>query len=75
MEVNMHAAKTNLSRLIQRALDGEDVIISKAGKPLVRLTRIERPRPVLGSAAGLIHMEPGWDDPMTGEEIDSVFRA
>jgi len=34
---NIYEAKTNLSKLIQEALDGEEVIISKAGKPLVRL--------------------------------------
>lgn len=36
--VNMHAAKTQLSKLVQMALDGEEVIISKAGTPLVTLT-------------------------------------
>ena len=34
---NVHAAKTHLSRLIDRALDGEDVIVGRAGRPLVRL--------------------------------------
>jgi prevent-host-death family protein len=36
--VNIHAAKTQLSSLVQEALDGEEIIIAKAGKPLVRLT-------------------------------------
>lgn len=38
--VNIHEAKTTLSKLIQRALDGEEVIIAKAGKPLVHLKPI-----------------------------------
>jgi prevent-host-death family protein len=37
MLANVHAAKTNLSRLIDRAVDGEDIIIAKAGRPKVRL--------------------------------------
>ena len=37
MLANVHAAKTHLSRLIDRAVDGEDIIIGKAGRPMVRL--------------------------------------
>jgi prevent-host-death family protein len=39
--VNIHQAKTNLSRLIEKAVNGEDFIIAKAGKPLVKVTRID----------------------------------
>ena len=38
--VNMHEAKTHLSRLVERAVEGEEVIIAKAGKPLVRLVPV-----------------------------------
>jgi prevent-host-death family protein len=38
---NIHDAKTNLSKLIEVALRGEDVVIAKAGKPVVRLVAIE----------------------------------
>jgi prevent-host-death family protein len=38
---NVHAAKTHLSQLLQRALDGEEVVIAKAGRPLVRLVPVE----------------------------------
>lgn len=41
--VNMHEAKTHLSRLVERAVEGEEVIIAKAGKPLVRLVPVEQP--------------------------------
>lgn len=36
-KANVHEAKTNLSKLIEQALNGEEVVIAKAGKPLVRL--------------------------------------
>lgn len=68
--MNIHEAKTNLSRLIQRALQGEEVTIAKAGKPLVRLTPVaERRKPVLGSARGTFELQSGWDDPLTEEEL------
>ncbi len=73
MEINIHEAKTHLSRLIERAVAGEEVIIAKAGRPLVRLTRIDSERPVLGSASGLIRFEPGWDAPLSDDEMDRVF--
>ena len=43
MIVNMHAAKTNLSKLIARAQAGEEVVIANAGKPVARLTPIVAP--------------------------------
>lgn len=41
MQVNIHEAKSNLSKLIVKAMQGEEVIISKAGNPLVKVVRIE----------------------------------
>ena len=41
MEVGIHKAKTNLSKLIPAALAGEDVIISKSGRPLVKLVPVD----------------------------------
>lgn len=73
MEVNIHEAKTQLSRLIQRALAGEEVTIAKAGKPLVRLTPVEKRKPILGSARGMFELPEGWDAPMTDAELDEVF--
>jgi prevent-host-death family protein len=45
--VNLHEAKTHLSRLVEEAAAGEDLVICKAGKPMVRLTAL-----VQGEAAG-----------------------
>ena len=73
MELNIHEAKTHLSRLIERAVAGEDVIIAKSGRPLVRLVRIEQDHPVLGSARGEFVLSDSWDDPLTAGEIEELF--
>jgi prevent-host-death family protein len=73
MEVNIHHAKTHLSRLIEQAMAGEEVTIAKAGKPMVRLVPVEVKKPILGSGRGTITMTEGWDDPMTDEEFDELF--
>ena len=74
MIVNMHAAKTNLSKLISRARAGEEVIIANAGKPVARLTPVtEAPAVVhgveepafpswMGSLKGQIWIAPDIDD-------------
>lgn len=66
MQVKLHEAKTHLSRLIQRALDGEEVIIAKGDKPLVRLVVLEsaRRKRALGSAAGQIRLADDFDAPL-----------
>ena len=71
MEVNMHQAKMHLSRLAEKAMLGEEVIIARAGTPVVKLVRIE-PQPtkrVSGSAEGTIEFLEGWDAPMTEAEL------
>lgn len=75
---NIHDAKTNLSKLIERALAGEEVIIAKAGKPVVRLqpVQVEKPkgkRGILGSRRGQIKYAPDWDSPETNAEIERLF--
>jgi prevent-host-death family protein len=42
MQVNLHDAKTHLSRYVAQALEGEEVVIAKAGQPLVRLVPVEQ---------------------------------
>ena len=55
--VNVHEAKTHLSRLVEEAVNGEDIVIAKAGKPKVRLVPVEDPpRRRFGT------MGPGWAD-------------
>ena len=73
MEVNIHEAKTHLSRLIERAVSGEDVIIAKAGNPLVRLVRIEQSIPILGSARNAFVLNDIWDAPLNDSELSELF--
>jgi len=63
-QVNIHHAKTHLSRLLERVEDGEQIVIARAGKPVARLVPLEdAPRiRVLGQFAGHIHMAADFDD-------------
>ncbi|MCB0063358.1 MAG: type II toxin-antitoxin system Phd/YefM family antitoxin [Caldilineaceae bacterium] len=66
-QVTIHEAKTHLSKLIQMALDGEEVIIAKRDKPLVKLVVIEEAKPQrrLGGAADMIiHIADDFDEPL-----------
>jgi prevent-host-death family protein len=68
--VNTHQAKTHFSKLIDRALAGEEILIARAGKPPVRLQPVEAARqPVLGTGKGTVTFHEGWDAPMTEEEL------
>lgn len=69
-EVNIHEAKTHLSRLLEKVQQGEEVVIAKAGKPIAKLVKIEaESKRVLGSGIGTIEFTPGWDAPLTDEEL------
>ena len=74
MEVNIHEAKTHLSRLLERVAMGEEVIIAKAGKPVAKLVAIpsERPRFRLGSARGEFVVPDDFNDPLP-KEIEDLF--
>lgn len=76
MEINVYAAKTQLSKLIDRAMDGEEVIITRHGRPVARLGPVGRrgkPRP-LGLLAGEIRMRKDFDEPLP-EEILGAFEG
>ena len=67
LQVNVHEAKTHLSRLIRQALDGEEVVIAKGNRPLIRLEVLPEARKAreLGSEPGLIvRMEDDFDAPL-----------
>jgi prevent-host-death family protein len=74
MEVNIHEAKIHLSRLLERAAMGEEVIIATAGKPLAKLVPIssERPRFKLGSAKGEFVVPDDFNHPLP-KEIEDLF--
>ena len=76
MEVNIHEAKTNLSRLIERVCMGDDVVIARAGRPVARLVPIgQTSRRIFGSAAGQIRFAQGWDAPMDDRELEEFLGA
>lgn len=67
--VNSYEAKTHLSKLIQRALDGERIVIAKAGKPLVELLPFrEQERRVGGIWKGRGRMSDDFDEPLSDLE-------
>ena len=76
--VNIHAAKTQLSRLVEQAAKGEPFIIAKAGQPMVKVTAIEAPiageRRRLGFMAGQIKV-PADFDRMGEGKIAALFGA
>lgn len=66
-QVNIHEAKTNLSKLIQLALEGKEVIIAKDNQPLVRLEVLPQARPQrrIGQARDLVlNMADDFDAPL-----------
>ncbi len=64
--VNVHEAKTHLSKLVARVEAGERIVIARAGKPVADLVpHAERPkRRPLGIDKGLVLVGPDWDDPI-----------
>ena len=74
IKVNMHQAKSELSRLVVRALAGEDVIITRAGKPVARLVPIRQAR-VPGLAKGTIELAPDFDAPLPDDILATFEHA
>ena len=74
--VNIHAAKTQLSRLVEQAVGGEPFVIAKAGRPLVKVTALDSPpdRPMarIGFLAGQIEVPDDFDS-MGAREIERMF--
>lgn len=70
--VTVHEAKTHLSKLIARALDGEDVVIAKGVEPKVRLVPVDpKPDRVSGRWKGRIAIDDRFFDPLPQEDIDA----
>jgi prevent-host-death family protein len=74
-KINIHQAKTHLSRLVEEASKGESFIIAKAGKPIVKVTALNAPSGKvrrLGFMAGQISVPDDFDQ-MGEEEIERMF--
>lgn len=68
--VNIHEAKTHLSRLLERALAGEEIVVAKAGRPLVRLAPVAEPLPERrpGRLAG--QLSEAFFEPLPAEALE-----
>lgn len=76
--VNIHEAKTHLSRLIEETVQGEPFVIAKAGKPLVKVTAVDSPEPAVmhrtGFLAGQIAVPDDFDR-MGADAIADAFAG
>lgn len=76
MEYNIHDAKSNLSKLIVQALEGKEVVISKAGKPVVKLVRItsdKKKKREIGIYQGKTKISKEFFEPLSNEEISGFI--
>ena len=69
--VNMHEAKSSLSKLVAQAVAGEEVVIAKAGKPVAKLVAYEREPRKLGGLEGKVWIADDFDE--TDEELIALF--
>jgi prevent-host-death family protein len=76
IEVNVHEAKTQLSRLLARVSAGEEVVICKSGKPLARLVPWDHEKKdrVPGLDKGLVRVPEDFDAPLPPEVLE-IFES
>jgi prevent-host-death family protein len=72
--ITIHKAKTQLSRLIEKACRGEEIIIARGKKPVVKLVPVEIPpkKRTLGLWKGLVSYTPDAFDPLTDQEMQDL---
>lgn len=76
---NIHAAKTHLSRLVDAAAAGEEILIARAGRPVARLVPLQElpasPRRQLGRLAGQLAVPEDFDAPLPDAVLDGFERG
>ena len=72
--MNIHYAKTNLSRLIEAVSAGEEIVISRAGTPVARLVPFASPTRGLGMDTGLVMIGADFDAPLPPEVLSDFER-
>lgn len=74
--VNIYEAKTRLSQLVDKAAAGEDVVVSRNGKPLVRITRLAGPkrRVKFGLLKGKLNIPKDFDAPLP-DDVAHAFQG
>ena len=75
-QVNMHEAKTHLSRLVERVEAGEEIVISRAGKPVARMVAVRAPAGsrVPGRLRGRLRISDDFDAPLP-DELAAAFTG
>jgi prevent-host-death family protein len=75
MEVNIHEAKTHLSRLLQRVAQGEEITIARAGVPVARLVAVENKQKIrpLGFARGEVWIADDFDAPLPNDLLAAFY--
>ena len=73
--INLYEAKTQLSRLVERAAAGEEIVIAKAGRPVARLVPLAKPGPRrLDLLSGQVRVGPDFDAPLP-PSIAAAFKS
>ena len=74
MTVNVHEAKTQLSKLLERVGRGEEVVICRAGEPVARLVPVRVTGRTLGGDKGRVRIAPDFDAPLPADLQDAFER-
>jgi len=74
--VNIHAAKTQLSRLLKQVEEGEEIVIARAGKPIARIVPLvpTRPKRRLGILEGQYTVADNIDDPLPDDLLEEFYK-
>jgi prevent-host-death family protein len=75
--ISVYNARADFSRLIERALSGEEIVITRRGKPAVRLVPVEetRPRRQAGALKGLFEVTDEFFEPPPDDILDAFYRG
>ncbi|MBF0289842.1 MAG: type II toxin-antitoxin system Phd/YefM family antitoxin [SAR324 cluster bacterium] len=72
--INIHEAKTNLSRIAEEVAAGEEIIVAKAGKPKMKLIPLDCKKQIkLGALKGKIRISPDFDEPLPPDMMDAFY--
>ena len=73
-QVSVHAAKTHLSRLLREIAAGEDIVITRSGRPVAKLVTLEEERPIFGIDKGRFVVPDDFDAPLD-EDLLRAFEG
>ncbi|MBW2734114.1 MAG: type II toxin-antitoxin system Phd/YefM family antitoxin [Deltaproteobacteria bacterium] len=75
MIINIHEAKTHLSKILEAVQRGEEVIIAKANKPIAEIIPYQKPALQLGGFEGKIVISDDFDSEALNEEVADLFQG